>query len=139
MSEKKLDGNLLNDLAEAERERRKLEKEFSDFQRDFAADPFGYMSTNWQFNAEEHAAQVLDEMQKKKEAEEVLLQNKKDLFKELGLEWDQDIVKWIESDRLLFVQYYNNVPDTEVPKNFRKKAELLANYINKHTKLGKLL
>lgn len=135
MSEKKLERDLLNDLAEAERERRKLEKELSDF----SSDPFKFISTNWQFNTEDHAEQVLNEMQKKKEAKETLLQNKKNLFEELGLEWDEAIVKWIETDRLMFVGYYDSVPNTKVPDSFRKKVELLANYINKHTKLGKLL
>lgn len=132
MSEKKSEKDLLNDLAELERERRKIEK-------DFASDPFGFISTNWQFDTEKYAEELLSKRELREKAEKTLLENKKKLFEELGLEWDEDIVKWVEDDRLLFLQYYSHVPDTEVPEKFKKRAETLANYINKHTKLGKLL
>ena len=132
MSEKKSEKDLLNDLAELERKKREVEKEL-------AADPFGFISTNWQFDTAKYAEELLSKRELKEKAEKTLLENKKKLFEELGLEWDKDIVKWIEKDGLLFVSFYSDIPNTEVPKSFRDKAELLANYINKHTKLGKLL
>ena len=132
MSEKKSEKDLLNDLAELERKKREIEKEF-------ATDPFGFISTNWQFDTEKYAEELLSKRELKEKAEKTLLENKKKLFEELGLEWDKDIVKWIEEHRLLFVSFYSDIPNTEVSERFKKRATMLANYINKHTKLGKLL
>lgn len=138
MSEKKLERDLLKNMVEAEIEKQKVEQEIEDLKKD-PTQFFKslYMENIWQVNLDH--GQIRERALAKKLAEEQLLENKKKLFEELGLKWDKDIVNWIEEDRYFSVAFFNHVPNTEVPDRFKKRAELLANYINAHSKLGDLL
>lgn len=138
MNEKKSEKDLLKNMVEAEIEKRKIEQEIEKLK----ADPNQlfkdiYMENIWQVTTDHE--QLKERALAKKLAEKQLLDNKKKLFEELGLKWDKDIVNWIEEDRYFSVTFFGHIPDTEVPDRFKKRAELLANYINRHSKLGDLL
>lgn len=138
MSEKKLERDLLKNMVEAEIEKQKVEQEIEDLKKDptqFFKNL--YVENIWQVNLDHD--QIRERALAKKLAEKQLLENKKKLFEELGLKWDKDIVNWIEEDRYFSVTFFNHVPNTEVPDRFKKRAELLASYINAHSKLGDLL
>jgi len=138
-------------MGELAKEKIEIEKEIRDFNahkelRDFTAhfketwlDSL-YADNTWGVKPVQTSAEDLLDRKKTKElAEKQLLENKKKLFEDLGLEWDEEIVKWIHNDRLHIIDYWNSIPNTEPSAYFKKRAELLATYINKHTKLGKLL
>ena len=126
-------------MVEAEIEKQKIEQEIEDLKKD----PYKlfkdlYMGNIWHIPTSDHG-QIRERALAKELAEKQLLDNKKKLFEELGLKWDKDIVNWIEEGRYFNVTFFNHVPNTEVPDRFKKRAELLANYINRHSKLGDLL
>lgn len=76
----------------------------------------------------------------KKEAEAELLKNKKQVFKDYGLKWDDGIVRMIEHRYMWGVtSYYFAVPETTPPKWWIDEVEKLSKYVRKHTKLGDIL
>lgn len=108
-------------------------------QNSFGSDqivPRGYeLTQEYQGYIESMREQAL----KKKEAEKKLLENKKKVFEDYGLKWDENIAKKLEYRNMWTITYFFSIPDTNPPEWWVKEVKELASYVKRHTKLGGLL
>lgn len=88
---------------------------------------------------EQYAQEILERRQQQKIAEQQLLENKKKYIEDLGLKWDSEIVAMIEDRGMWYFPHPFGPTNTEVPEQFKKRADALAMYVKKHTKIGGLL
>jgi len=91
------------------------------------------------FGTEKYAQELLERKQQQKIAEQQLFENKKKYIEDLGLKWDSEIVAMIEDRGMWYFSSPFGSTNTEVPEQFKKRADALAMYVKKHTKIGGLL